>query len=79
MLEGPHVVLAHLVGVHPESVGTIFPEKFPSAIHDNLAVALGHCVQPLAAAFFRIPDDIVGNVGPAKPEHLLLQGESGEG
>ena len=79
MLEGPHIVLAHLVAVHPEFVGTLFPEKDPSAIHDHLALALKHCVQPLAAALVRIPDDIVVNLGPAEPEHILLQGESGEG
>ena len=79
MFEGPHLVLAHLVAVHPESVGTLFPEKDPSAIHDNLALALGHRVQPLAAALVRLPDDIVANLGPAEPEHLLLQGESGKG
>ena len=79
MLEGLHIVLACLIAVHPESVGTLFPEKDPSDIHDNLALALGHCVQPLAAALVRIPDDIVGNLGPTEPEHLLLQGKSGEG
>ena len=33
----------------------------------------------LAAAHIRLPDDRVANLGPAKPEHLLLQGKSGEG
>ena len=55
MLKGPDFVLAHLVAVHPESVGTHFPEIEPSAIHDNPALALGHHGQPLAA---RLYDDI---------------------
>ena len=76
---GATYVFAHLVAIHLESVGTLFPEKDPSAVHDNLALALGHCVQPLAATLVRIPDDIIGNLGPAESEHLLLQGESGEG
>ena len=67
MLEGSGIVLAHLVAVHPESVGTLFPEKDPSAIQDNLVLALG------------LPDDIVVNLGPTKPKYLLIQGESGEG
>ena len=50
----------------------------PSAIHDNHAVALEHCVQPLAATLFRLPDDIVGNLGPVEPEQFLVQGESGK-
>ena len=79
MFKGPHIVLAHYVAVHPEFVGTIFPEKDPTAIHDNLTMALGHRAQPLAAALVRLPDDIVINLGPAQPEHLLLQGRSGEG
>ena len=79
MLKWPNIVLAHLVAVHPESVGTLFPEKDPSAIHDNFALALGHRVQPLAAALVRLPENIVVNLGPAEPEHLLLQGESGVG
>ena len=79
MLEGPHIVLAHLDAVHPEAVGTLFPEKDPSDIHDNLALALGHRAQPLAAALVSLSDDIVVNLGPAEPEHLLPQGESGEG
>ena len=79
MLKGPQIVLAHLVAVHPESVVTIFPEKDPSEIHDNLALALGHRAQPLAAALVRLSDDIVGNLCPSDPEHLLLQGESEEG
>ena len=79
MLERPHIALAHLVAVHPESVGTLFPEKDHSAIHEYLALALGHCVQPLATALFRIPDDIVSNLGLAEPDYLLLQDESGEG
>ena len=68
-----------LIAVHQESVGTLFPEKDRSAIHENLALAIRHCVQPLAAALVRTPDDIVINLGPAEPEHLLLQGQSGEG
>ena len=48
-------------------------------IHDNLALALGHRVQPLAFAHVRLSDDIVANLGLVEPEHLLLQGESGEG
>ena len=79
MLEGPHIVLAHLVAVHPDAVGTLFPEKHSSAIHDNLALALRYRVQPLTAAHVRLPNDIVTNLGPAEPEHLLLQDESGEG
>ena len=79
MLEGLHIVLACLIAVHPESVGTLFPEKDPSAIHDNLALTLGYRVQPLAAALVRLPDDIVSNLGPVELEHLLLQGEFGEG
>ena len=72
-------LFAHLVAVHPESVGTILPEKDPSAIHDNLALALGHRAQPLAAALVRLSDDIGVNLGQAEPEYLLLQGESGKG
>ena len=74
MLEGPRIVLAHLVAVHPESIGTLFPEKDPIAIHDNLA--LGHRIQPLAATLVRLHDDIVVKLGPAEHEHLLLQSES---
>ena len=74
MLKGPHIVLAHLVAVHPDAIGTLFPEKDPSAIHDNLTLALGHRIQPLAAALVRLPNDIVANLGPAEPEYLLLQG-----
>ena len=79
MLEGPHIVLANIVAVHPEAVGTLVPTKDPSAIHDNLALALGHRIQPLAAAHVGLPDDIVANLDPVESEHLLLQGESGEG
>ena len=79
MLEGLHIVLACLIAVHPESVGTLFPEKDPSDIHDNLALALGHRAQPLAAALVSLSDDIVVYLGPFEPEHLLPQGESGEG
>ena len=64
---------------HLDSAGTIVPEKDPSVIHDDLALALGHCVWPLAAAHVRLHDDIVASLGPAKPEHLLLQGKSWEG
>ena len=74
MLGGPRTVLAHLVTVHSESVGILFSEKDPSAIHKNLALALGHRIQTLAAALVRLPEDIVDNLGPAEPEHLLLQG-----
>ena len=35
--------------------------------------------QPLSAVLVRLPDDIVINLGPVEPEHLLLQGESEEG
>ena len=73
---GPHIAFAHLTAVHPESVGTLFFEKDPSFIHDNLA--LGHRAQPFAATLVRPFDDIVVNLGPTKPEHLLLKGESGE-
>ena len=79
MLQGPHIILAHLGAVHPDPVGTLFRVNDPSAIHDNLALALGHFVQPLAAALVRITDDIVVNLGPGEPEHLLLLGESGKG
>ena len=79
MLERQHIVLAHLVAVQPDAVGTIFPEKDPGAIHDNFALALGHHIQPLAAALVRLPDDIVTNLGPAEPEYLPLRGEFGEG
>ena len=76
MLEGPHIVLAQIVAAHQDAVG---PFVLNSAIHDNLALALGHRVQPLAAVLVRLPDYIVANLGLAEPEHLLLQGESGEG
>ena len=76
MLKGLYIVA---IAVHPESVGTLLPEKDPSDIHDNLALALGHSVQPLAFAHVRLSDDIVVNLGRAEPEHLLLQGESREG
>ena len=46
MLKGPHIVFAYLVAVHPEFVGSPFPDKEPNAIHDNHALALGHRVQP---------------------------------
>ena len=45
----------------------------------NLALVLGHRIQPLAAALVRLPDDIVAMLGPAEPEYLLLQGEFGDG
>ena len=48
-------------------------------IHDNLVLALGHRVQPFAFTHVRLSTDIVANLGLVKPEHLLLQGESGEG
>ena len=79
VLEGPHIVLSQHVAVHPDAVGTLVPEKDPSAIPGNLLLALVHRVQPLAAAHVRLPVDIVASLGPAKPEHILLQGESGEG
>ena len=79
MFEVPHIVLAYLAAVNPDAVGTLVREKYPCAIPDNLAMALGHRVQPLAATHVRLPDDIVAWLGPAKPEHLLLQGESREG
>ena len=79
MLKRPYIVHAQLVAVHPESVGTLFLEKDHSDIYDNLALALGHRAQPLAAALISISDDIVVNLGSAEPEHLLPQGESGEG
>ena len=78
MLKGPHIVLAHLLVVPPEPVGTLFPDKDPSDIHDNLALPLRHHAQPLAAALVRLLDDIVSNLGLAKDKHLLLQGDSGE-
>ena len=33
MLKGPHIVLAHLVDVHPDAVGTLVPEKDPMSLH----------------------------------------------
>ena len=66
-LRGPNIVLAHLVAVLSESVGSLFPEKDPSAMHDNLALALGHHIQPLASALVRLPTDIVVYLGPAEP------------
>ena len=78
MLKGPHIVLPQLVAIHPESFGTLFAEKDPSGIHDNLALALSHRAQPLAAALVRLSDDIVINLGLVEPKHLLHQGESGE-
>ena len=78
VLEGPHIVLAHFVAVHQDAVGILVPEKDPSAIPDKLTLALGHHVQPLAAATLRLPDDIVASLGPAESEHLLLQGKSGK-
>ena len=54
MLEGPLIVLAHRIVVHPEFVGTLIPTKDPSAIH-CIAMALGHRVQPLAATLVRLP------------------------
>ena len=65
MLEGPHIVLALFVVVHPDAVGSLVP----------VALALEHRIQPLAAAH----DDIVTNLGPAEPEHLLLHDATGEG
>ena len=62
MLEGPHIELAHLVDVHPDAVETLFPEKYPSDVHDNLVLALGHSIQPLAGTLFRLPDDIIANL-----------------
>ena len=56
MLKGPYIVIAHLVAVLSESIGTLFTEKDPSAIHNNLALALGHHAQPLAAALVRLSD-----------------------
>ena len=79
MVKGPYIFYAHLVAVYPESVGTFFPERDPSDNRDNLVLALGHRAQPLAAALVSLSDDIVVNLGLAEPEHLLPQGESGEG
>ena len=45
----------------------------------NLALALGHRGHLLAATLVRLSVDIVFYLGPAKPEHILLQGQSGEG
>ena len=47
-------------------------------IHDNLALALGHRVQPLAFAHIKLTDDIVAILGLVEPEHIMLHGESGE-
>ena len=55
MLEGPFIVLAHRIVVHPEFVETLIPKNDPSAIHDSIAMALGHRVQPLGAALVRLP------------------------
>ena len=72
MLKGPYIVLAHLVAVHSESIGPLFPDKDPSAVNNNLALALGHVAKPLDAALVRLSDDIIVNLNPADPEHLLL-------
>ena len=74
MLKWTHINLAHLVAVHPDVVRTLFPKK-----HPRLFMTISHRVQPLAASLVRLPDDIVANLSPAEPEHLLLQGQSGEG
>ena len=71
MLDGPHIVLTNHVAAHPESVETLFLEKDPRAVHDNLALTLGHNVQPLTAALVRLPDV---NLGPTVPENILLPG-----
>ena len=55
MLEGPLIFLAHCIVVHPGFIGTLIPENDPSAIHDSIAMALGHHVQPLGAALVRLP------------------------
>ena len=55
------------------------PSIWTRLIHENLALALGHSVQPLAFAHVRLSDDIVANLGLVEPEHLLLRGKSGEG
>ena len=34
-----------------------------------------HHVWPLATAHVRLHDDIVASLGPAGPEHILLQGK----
>ena len=78
MLKGPHIVLAHLFAVPPEPIGTLFPDKDLSDIHDNLALPLRHHAQPLAATLVRLFDDIVSNLGPAEAEHFLFQDDSGE-
>ena len=49
MLEGPHIDLANLVTFHPDAVGTLVSENDPSALPDNLTLALWHRIQPLAA------------------------------
>ena len=56
---------------HPDSAGTLVPEKDPSAIPDDLALALGHCVWPLAAAHVRLQDDIVKTLKLNKSAQLL--------
>ena len=48
MLKGPHIVLADLVTVPPETVGTLFPEKDPSALR--------HSAQPIAADLVRLSE-----------------------
>ena len=74
MLEGQHIVPAHLDAVHLYAVGIIFPENDPSDILDNLALARGHCIQPLAAARVRLPDDIFANSALGKSGEGALQG-----
>ena len=51
----------------------------PSAIPDNLALAYGHHVWPLAAAQVRLHAELVASLGPAKLELLLLQAKSWKG
>ena len=48
VLEEPYIVLAHLVAIHPDAVGSLASDKKPSDT-DNFTMALGHRVQPLAA------------------------------
>ena len=65
---GPHIVLAHLVTVYPDAIGKLVAENYPSAIHDNLALALEHSIQPLTAALVRFPGDIFASLGKVQCE-----------
>ena len=57
----------------------VFSLRKTPVLFMNLALALGHRGQLLAATLVRLSVDIVFYLGPAKPVHILLQGQSGEG